>query len=237
MEKRAYKERANHMTKEQFIEIEKYMLSVMKDSAHDCEHIYRVLYSAIDIAEYEHDVNMDVLIAACLLHDIGRQAQFDDPSLCHAKVGSEMAYEYLLSAGWDEKSARHVSCCISSHRYRNDNTPETIEAKILFDADKLEAAGVTGIARTLVYKGQVSDPLYTVDDSGNILDGTSDSRPSFFHEYNFKLRHVYDRFYTKRGDAIAESRREAAERFYENLLNEVTSSTNTGKALLEQYFR
>ena len=66
--------------------IERYMLDCMSDSAHDKDHIYRVLYIALDIAEYEKDVDHNVLIAACLLHDIGRQEQFDNPQLCHAAV-------------------------------------------------------------------------------------------------------------------------------------------------------
>ena len=64
--------------------IEAYMLSCMRDSAHDREHIYRVLYAALDIASFEEPVDSDVLIAACLLHDIGRREQFENPALCHA---------------------------------------------------------------------------------------------------------------------------------------------------------
>jgi uncharacterized protein len=59
----------------------------MKDSAHDTEHIYRVLYVALDIARYEENVDGDVLIAACLLHDIGREEQNADPAVCHAAAG------------------------------------------------------------------------------------------------------------------------------------------------------
>ena len=55
--------------------IEAYMLSCMRDSAHDREHIYRVLYAALDIASFEEPVDSDVLIAACLLHDIGPTAR------------------------------------------------------------------------------------------------------------------------------------------------------------------
>lgn len=146
------------MDKTQFAQMEATMLEAMEDSAHDCQHVYRVLYTALDIANYENDADIDILIAACLLHDIGRKAQFENPSLCHAKVGSEMAYRYLLSIGWEKKDAQHVSDCINSHRYRGNHSPQTIEAKILFDADKLDAAGAMGIARTLIYQGQVAQP-------------------------------------------------------------------------------
>ena len=75
--------------------IEEYMLECMQDSAHDKEHIYRVLYVALDIAEQERHVDYDLLIAACLLHDIGRQEKFENPSLCHAVAGAEKARTFL----------------------------------------------------------------------------------------------------------------------------------------------
>lgn len=86
------------MTKDMYNLLEKYMLSCMEDSAHDKDHIYRVLYNALRIAKTENGVNYDVLITACLLHDIGRKEQYENPELCHAMVGSEKAYS-LLSDG------------------------------------------------------------------------------------------------------------------------------------------
>ena len=74
-------------------EIIKYMESFAKDSAHDKEHIYRVLNHALVLSK-DYDVNMDILVAARLLHDIGRPAQFADPKRCHAQVGCEMAYNF-----------------------------------------------------------------------------------------------------------------------------------------------
>lgn len=56
------------------------MLSCMEDSAHDKEHIYHVLYNALEIAKTEMNIDYDVLIASCLLHDIGRKEQFENPA-------------------------------------------------------------------------------------------------------------------------------------------------------------
>lgn len=212
---------------------EAYMLSQMNDSAHDCQHIYRVLYSALDIAESENDVDIEVLVVACLLHDIGRKKQFENPSLCHAMEGGEIAYDYLIQQGWNKDKANHVKKCIISHRYRTDNPPDSIEAKILFDADKLDATGAMGIARTLIYKGQVNEPLYLVDDNGFVLDGTDSESLSFFQEYNFKLKNLYDKFFTKRGGEIANQRRATAVNFYENIYGEVKSTHEKGEKLLE----
>jgi len=213
------------MEKEKYMAIEAFMLNQAKDSAHDKHHIYRVLNAAVDIAKYENSVDMDILITACLLHDIGRSAQAENPKLCHAKVGAEMAYAFLLEQGWQQEKALHVRDCVSSHRYRGDNLPASIEAKILFDADKLDVSGAVGIARTLIYAGQVCCPLYITGEDGNIVVDRGDS---FFREYNYKLKNIYDSFYTARAKEIASTRKKVVEDFYNGLLAEVTENYKNG---------
>lgn len=213
------------------------MLRCMEDAAHDREHVYRVLYSALVIAETESNVNMDILICACLLHDIGRREQFLDSSVCHAKAGGEKAYRFLLEQGYSEDFADHVKSCIVSHRFRENNPPQSLEAKILFDADKLDVAGAMGIARTLLYQGYVTTPLYTLTPDGDISDGTNDREPSFFQEYKYKLETMYDRFYTQTGRRLAAERRQAAVSYYQSLLKEVQESRNAGKAALKSILR
>lgn len=216
------------MDRRTFSLLEDYMLSCMKDNAHDKEHIYRVLYHAMTIAKTEENVNYDVLIAACLLHDIGRKEQYENPKLCHAMVGGERAYRFLKESGFAEGFALHVKQCIQSHRYRQNNPPQSLEAKILFDADKLDAVGAVGIARTLLYQGIVGDPLYTYRSDGTISNGSEDRTPSFFREYKFKLEKLYDRFYTDRAIEIAKERQLAAASFYNCLLSEVESIRERG---------
>jgi uncharacterized domain HDIG len=220
------------MNKEMFLEIEKYMLTCMNDGAHDRQHIYRVLYTALNLAE-GHVVNIDVLIAAAMLHDIGRDAQFKNQECDHAIVGSEMACRYLSGIGWDAKRASHVRACIETHRYRSSNPPISFEAKILFDADKLDATGTMGIARTLMYNGIVSRPLYSVDGEGNVSSGVTGNEPSFFHEYNWKLKNIYDKFYTDKAKGIAEGRRKACIDFYESMYNEVDVIHKKGVSILK----
>ena len=116
------------MKRDMYLEIEKYMLLCMNDVAHDSQHVYRVLYHALDIAT-EYITNLDVLIAASLLHDIGRDEQFKNPENDHAIVGSQMAFEFLLEIGWDKNKADHVKNCIATHRFRNNNPPESIEQR------------------------------------------------------------------------------------------------------------
>lgn len=212
------------MTGETFRLLETYMQTCMQDSAHDREHIYRVLSNALNIAKSEPDVDYDILIAACLLHDIGRPEQFADPSLCHAAVGAEKARKFLLEQGFSPAFAHAVYHCISTHRFRKNLPPETIEAKILFDADKLDVTGAIGVARTLEYQGALALPLYTLLPDGSVSDGMADSNETFFQEYCRKLETIYDRFLTIRGRELASARREAAAVFYDALLREVRSS-------------
>ena len=222
------------MNKETYRLLEKYMHDCMQDSAHDREHVYRVLYTALDIAAHEENVNYDVLIAACLLHDIGRKEQYENPALCHAQVGAEKAYRFLKEHGFTDDFAKCVAACITTHRFRGDNPPKSIEAKILFDADKIDVTGTLGIARTLFYNGYLGEPLYSVNADGTVSDGVNDSAPSFFQEYNFKLTKLYGKMLTARGREIAQERRASAVAFYESMLREVRASYEAGKPLLEQ---
>ena len=216
------------MKKELYQAIEQHMLTIMDDSAHDCEHVYRVLYNTLEIAKGE-SVDSDILIAACLLHDIGRPDQVADPSLCHAAVGSEKAYRFLLELGMGEDFAAAVRHCIATHRFRKNLQPQTLEAKILFDADKLDVTGAIGIARTLMYRGTLTEPLYRHLPDGTISNGTEDIGHSFFREYKFKLEKLYDRFYTEKGAALAANRRKAARDFYESLYAEVSQGYDAGR--------
>ena len=222
------------MDKNTYSLIERYMLQCMQDSAHDKEHIYRVLYTALDIAKTETDVNYDVLVCACLLHDIGRKEQFEDSSLCHAVVGSEKAHRFLIENGFTPTFADHVKSCIKTHRFRKSDPPQSIEAKILFDADKLDVSGAMGIARTLIYKGQINDPLYSLTADGQVSDGETDETPSFFHEYHYKLKNIYNSFYTLRGSELASVRRHAAESFFNAIYSEVSSSYENGRTHLDE---
>lgn len=218
----------NHTT---YSLLENYMLTCMDDSAHDKEHIYRVLYTALEIAKTKQNVNYDILIAACLLHDIGRREQFENPNLCHAIVGADKVYRFFIEHKFDLAFAEQVKHCISTHRYRKTNEPISIEAKILFDADKIDVVGLIGIARRLIYQGIIGVLLYSVLPDGTISSGEKDTVPSFFYEYHFKLKNIYSNFYTARGEIAAE-RKKSAEEFYCHLYREVNLPYQNGRAEL-----
>ena len=226
-----------HMNKQTYNLIENYMLSCMDDSAHDKDHIYRVLYMALEIAESIPQVDYDVLVTACLLHDIGRKEQFADPTVCHAQVGSEKAYNFLIGNGFGAEFAEKVKHCIVTHRFRKSNQPQTVEAKILFDADKLDTVGALGIARSLQFNGAMSEPLYSLKADGTVSDGAGDEQSSFFREYKFKLENVYNRFMTESGARIAKQREQSAIDFYNELLRECSEPYATGRKALQKVIK
>ena len=222
------------MNRQTYQKIEEYMHACMDDSAHDREHVYRVLYVALDIAGQEEGVDLDILITACLLHDIGRKEQAENPNVCHAKAGAKKAYRFLTDNGFSEDFAGQVKACIRTHRFRSKKPPESMEAKILFDADKVDVTGATGIARTLLYQGQMGEPLYRLTADGQISDGSGDDQESFFQEYKYKLEGLYDKFYTRRGMELAAGRRDAAAAFYRALLGENRDTVENGAGVLAQ---
>lgn len=223
------------MNRQTFALIERYMNSCMQDAAHDREHVRRVLQNAVRIAEAEPEVNWDVLITAALLHDVSRAEQLADASVDHASHGAEKAYAFLKARGFAEAFCAHVRGCIRTHRFRKTEPPASLEAKILFDADKLDVSGAIGIARTLEYNGTTGRPIYSRDEQGYVSDGTEDTADSFFREYKFKLENIYGHFLTCRGRELAAARQHAAIAYYEALLDEVRGGE--GRTMLEQMLR
>jgi len=195
-------------------------LNQEKDSTHDMDHIMRVYNLAMTIAKTESDVNLDVLQAAVLLHDIGGAKENSDPSgqTDHAVVGAETAKPILESFGFSGEDIKHIQACILSHRYRTNYKPETIEAKIVHDADKLDAAGAIGLARAFSWIGKNHAKIYkkvdNIDDyvkdnlmggklNGRIMDK---SKHSVHINYETKEKFLVDNLCTATAKKIGQER-------------------------------
>jgi len=223
------------MKKAMYNIIENYMYECMKDTAHDPEHIFRVLYFSLNIAsKIKNKINFDILIASCLLHDIGREEQYKNKKICHAEIGGIMAKEFLLKNGWSEKDSDHVKNCISTHRFRGNNIPKTLEAKILFDSDKLDAVGCLGIARTLMYEGIIGEKLYDIKNGKICCGKNKNDKETFLKEYNFKLKNLYDNFYTKAAKNMAKTQKKHAKSFYNNLTGQIAKIYKS-KEIINEY--
>ncbi|MBR0540744.1 MAG: HD domain-containing protein [Clostridia bacterium] len=187
------------MERELFDRIESYMLECVKESAHDKEHIYRVLNYCLYLADNESGIDYDVLITAALLHDIGRDGKKKD----HAVIGSEMANDYLSSIGFPRERIEAVCHAIKFHSNKSYGKQQTVEAKILYDADKLDAVGVMGIARSLIGIGNYNNPMYEIVDNIINTDESADN-DTFIRYYMSHIAKNYDRFYTEKAKALAE---------------------------------
>ena len=210
------------MTKQQYDILNNYMLENTDGNAHDSHHIYRVLHQALKLAQNYDNINYDVLITSCLLHDIARNKQLQDKTICHAIEGGVMAYNYLKNLGYEENFCNHVKDCITTHRFRSNNEPKTIEAKILFDSDKLDVMGALGLSRTLMYGGKLNRPLYLMDSDNKIdYDSNLEAKETFLGEYNFKLKNIYKKFYTKEAKLLAKKQNKIQCKFYEDLLKQI----------------
>lgn len=201
-------------------------------SAHDLDHIMRVYNLCMLIATHEDQVNMNILIPSILLHDIARVREDKDTlGLCdHAVVGSEMAEDILRVLGYGEEDIKEIKHCIISHRYRSSSHPQTIEAKVLFDADKLDGIGATGIARSFMMVGQYGGKLYedlTVyrESEENLLETSKFNNIIDKHspniEFEIKYKKVPESLYTKKAKEIAAERKKFMEKFFETLEDEV----------------
>lgn len=133
-----------------------------------------------------------------------------------------MAYDFLKSLGWEDSLCIKVKECITTHRFRNNNRPNSIEAKILFDSDKLDVTGALGIARSLIYKGYVNEPLYVLNNGVINMGEKAEDPESFLKEYHFKLTKIYDGFYTKEALLIARERKTHMNSFVKELLDEIS---------------
>lgn len=209
------------MNRSLYKDIEDFMKSCVKESAHDSDHIYRVLNNCLKIAREFDSVDYDVLIASALLHDIGR----DGERKKHNEIGAEMAREFLKSTDFPKEKIHDVYHAIISHSSENYLKQKTLEAKILYDADKLEAIGVMGICRTLIGIGNYNHPMYVLKNGRIDMDENCDA-DTFVRYYLSHIRKNYDRFYTKTAMAAAQEQKKTDIEFFKAFVNYINGNTS-----------
>lgn len=201
---------------------------------HDFYHVNRVLNYALIIAETENGADLDVVVAAALLHDIARAEEADDPNVCHAERGGVMAAEFLAGIGFDPRKTARAAECIAAHRFKKGPEPATIEAKILFDADKLDQTGAAGLARLMLDGALTGEPLYLLDPAGMPAPGLPSEGRSFLRLYNRKLRGLQSKFYTAKAVEIAENQLATVSAYIKTLRRELNENYANGNRLLKR---
>lgn len=192
---------------------------------HDWSHVERVRKMALHIAGLEK-ADLQIVEISALLHDIGRKEEMKKKGLtCHAEAGAETARKLLKKYSLSPQQIENIIHCVLSHRYRNEHVPNTIEAKILYDADKLDSIGAVGVARDFLFAGNAgSNCLYAGNEkklAKSKKDYSYTEEDSALLEYEIKLRHIKDKIITKTGKMIARQRHEFMKKFFERFWKEV----------------
>ena len=202
-------------------------------SAHGMDHTMRVYNMALHLAKKEKNVDLDILKCAALLHDIARVKEDDDKSgnICHAKESAKMCEPILKKLGYADNKIEKIKKCIISHRYKTDNKAETLEAKILFDADKLDSLGAIVILRAGMWMGRhgcnifpkISLEKYAKEnlDGGQLTGRIKDaSLHNFFYEHEIKGRKLPSVMHTKEAKRIAKKRLKFVDSFLDRIEKE-----------------
>lgn len=190
-------------------------------NSHDFDHTERVLNLAIKIGEKEN-ADLEIIELAALLHDIGRKDEDESKGkICHAEQGKILARKFLEEKGFETEKIERVSHCIECHRFRRDKIPETKEARILFDADKIDSIGAIGIGRAFVFAGEVGAKVH--NKKGIDVEKTKEysEDDTAYREFLVKLSKIKDRMFTDEGKKIAQERHDFMTIFFDRLNKEV----------------
>ena len=194
-------------------------LSITEGGPHGPDHSERVLTTAVAIGQ-EMQARLDILIPASLLHDIGRKEEsLSKGQVCHALRGAELAVPILRELAYSETDIEAICHCIRSHRYRGGHIPQTLEARILFDADKLDSIGAVGIGRAFLFAGQIGARLHdpNVDCTATLPYSLEDTA---YREFLVKMAKVRDQMLTAVGRTSAEERHAFMLTFFAQLTRE-----------------
>jgi uncharacterized protein len=205
-------------TLEDIIEHAKTAFTAARGS-HDWDHTERVYRLCMHIGRVE-DADWEVLAIAAFLHDVGRSYQDESKgTICHAEKGAEIARTLLVNYPLSDEKKRNIVHCIGSHRFRGNNHPETLEARALFDADKLDSIGAIGIGRAFLFAGEVGARLHNPEaDLRNTRPYTAED--TGYREFKLKLSKIKDRMLTSEGKRLAQERHAFMERFFERFQQE-----------------
>lgn len=190
------------------------------DPVHGFSHILRV-YRLCERIGRQENANLTIVRVAALLHDVEGDVDVREE---HHLAAARFAEKTLLKEGWSEEAIKAVVHCIRAHRFRDDSEkPQTLEAQVLFDADKIDAIGAVGVARAVAYAVRAGMDVYAPPSDLYLSSGKYEPGESqtVAHEYLFKLRHIKDRLFTPSGRSLAAERHELMVKFFEGWLKEI----------------
>ncbi|MGB9684286.1 MAG: HD domain-containing protein [Candidatus Bathyarchaeales archaeon] len=178
-------------------------------------HVQRVLQLCVKLVKLEKcDVDMEVLKAAALLHDVAKHLEKNNPQIDHGIVGAEIAEAFLRKIGFPEPKVLAVCHAIKVHTHSEE--PTSTEAMILHDADFLDKLGATGIA-TIFIKACLTNK--TIEEILKNFYKENQEAYAFQHIKWIKIKQPH--FYTKTDRTIAKRRNKIVSKFFNQLKREI----------------
>ncbi len=184
------------------------------ETCHDYDHTLRVLANAEKLSAGLPEADPAVVRCAVMLHDIARPVESASRgSICHAQRGAEMAAEILSQLKCPAPFIQAVSSAIRTHRFRDNIPPETLEGKIVYDADKLDSLGAAGIGRAFLFAGHQNARLHNT--RGEALAAEEYSiNDTAYREYLVKLSRLPESMQTAPGHEEAYKRIKIMDDFF-----------------------
>ena len=189
------------------------------DSAHDEGHVRRVVASAKKLAASE-GADLAVVLPAAWLHDCVVIAKNSPQRASASRLAADRAGEFLRTARYPAKHIPAIEHAIEAHSFSAGVAPQTIEAKVVQDADRLEALGAVGIARTLITGGAHGTPFYDFSEPFPVTR-VADDRTNIIDHFFTKLLKLADTMQTPSGRAAAQQRAEFLKLFLTQLGAEI----------------
>jgi uncharacterized protein len=196
------------------------VISIMdNDPAHDFEHVMRVYKNAQKISKKEK-ANQKLVLTAALLHDIVSYPKSSKRSKLSSIDSAKKSKIILKKYDFSDDEIIIVSDAIAEHSFSQNKVPQTLEGKILQDADRLDALGAIGIARVFATSGSLNRPFYNIDDPFCNKRNPDDDLWAVDHFFN-KLVKLESMMNTKFGKIEAKKRTKVLKEFLKQMKNEI----------------
>jgi uncharacterized protein len=191
----------------------------VSDAAHDEGHVRRVVANAKKLAEAE-GADLAVVLPAAWLHDCVVIAKNSPQRSSASRLAAERAGALLRTAGYPAQYIPAIEHAIETHSFSARLAPQTIEAKVVQDADRLEALGAVGIARTLITGSANGTPFYDPSEPFPVTR-VADDRTSIIDHFFTKLLTLSETMQTAAGRAAAQQRAQFLKQFLTQLGSEI----------------
>ena len=196
--------------------IEEHMVT---DVAHDLLHVQRVVKTAKQLAK-EESAKLEVVVPAAYLHDCFSFPKNHPDRANSSFYAAQKAIDFLLETGYPQQYHNDIFHCIEAHSYSANKPAQSIEAKVVQDADRLDALGAIGVVRCMQVSANFNVPLYTKDDPFCEYREPDDKKQTIDHFYT-KLLKLESMMQTTAGKREAQRRTEFMKSFLTQLSTEV----------------